>query len=275
MAWRLLDFQHTNIFENMAIDETVFFETVRNGGKPTIRFYASRPAAVTIGFFQDVRKELNLEKCRERHMDVVRRITGGQAVFHIGEITYSVSASGEERIFPPDVSGAHQVISRCLSRGLSRLGIRAMLAEKGRQVRNGERNANCFASPSRNELLVGGRKICGSAQVRTRGGFLQHGLMFLDFHAEETIELIMPAAVPAELETLKRSVTSVNQELGRSVSESEIISALKQGFMDELGIALQPEGLTTAEIQRKDELIKKYRNIRWNMDRKDDFKAVE
>jgi len=100
MLWRLLNFQIYDIFENMAIDESIFHETIKNKKPPTIRFYSSHPAAVSIGYFQDIRKEVNIEKCRKAGVDVVRRITGGKAVFHSDEITYSIVAGDQEKPDP-------------------------------------------------------------------------------------------------------------------------------------------------------------------------------
>ena len=132
MAWRLLDFQNRNIFENMAIDESIFHETIKNRKHPTIRFYGSHPAAVSIGYFQDARTEVNIEKCHSAGVDVVRRITGGKAVFHFNEITYCIVAGDQEKIFPSDISGTYRVISKCIARGLTYSGIKANLAEGGR-----------------------------------------------------------------------------------------------------------------------------------------------
>ena len=81
MAWRVLDFQRYNAFENMAIDEAIFRETIKNKKPPTIRFYGWRPAAVSIGYFQDIKKEVNVEKCRADGVDIVRQTQWGKGRF--------------------------------------------------------------------------------------------------------------------------------------------------------------------------------------------------
>ena len=275
MAWRLLDFQYRNIFENMAVDEAIFRETIKNKKYPTIRFYGSNPAAVSIGYFQDAKKELNIEKCRDEGIDIARRITGGKAVFHCNEITYCVVAGKYEKIFPVDISGTYQVISKCIARGLSDLGIGADLAEDGRIQAEAEMKSCCFSVPSKNELLVGGRKICGSAQVRRREGFLQHGLLLLDFNPERTAEFLLPARTPEQLKKLRQSVTAVNDELASPVDELEICSRLRRSFVRELGIDLKEGALTPAEETLKNELMKKYTDVNWNIERKKYFKQVE
>lgn len=271
MAWRLLDFQNRDIFENMAIDESIFHETIKNRKHPTIRFYSSRPAAVSIGYFQDMRKEVNIEKCNRAGVDVVRRITGGKAVFHCNEITYCVVAGDQEKIFPSDISGTYKVISKCLARGLAYLGIRADLAEGGRVGAGEELKSCCFSVTSKNELLVGGRKICGSAQVRRRGGFLQHGSLLLAFDPGETASLLLPARTPEQVEKLREAVTAINEELVSPVDVQEIYLHLKKGVTDELGVDLFKETLMPAEEILKNELMKKYIDVNWNIEREKKF----
>ena len=271
MAWRLLDFQNCNIFENMAIDEAIFHETIKNKKPPTIRFYSSRPVAVSIGYFQDARTEVNIEKCHRAGVDVVRRITGGKAVFHCNEITYCVAAGDQEKIFPSDISGTYKVISKCIARGLAYLGIRADLAEDGRIGAGEELKSCCFSVPSKNELLVEERKICGSAQVRRRGGFLQHGSLLLAFDPGEIASLLLPARTPEQVEKLREAVTAINEELASPGDVQKICLQLKRGFTDELGIKLAEETLTPAEEKLKNELMKKYIDVNWNVERKKIF----
>jgi lipoyl(octanoyl) transferase len=275
MAWRLLDFQYRNIFENMAVDEAIFHETIKNKKHPTIRFYGSNPAAVSIGYFQDAKRELNIEKCRGAGIDIARRITGGKAVFHCNEITYCVVAGKYEKVFPADIQGTYQVISKCIARGLSDLGIEAVLAEDGRARAEEEMKSCCFSVPSKNELLVGGRKICGSAQVRRREGFLQHGLLLLDFNPERTAGFLLPEQTSGQSKKLSQSVTAVNNELASPVDEREICSRLKRSFIKELDIDMEEGILTPAEETLKNELMKKYTDVNWNIERKKYFKQDE
>lgn len=271
MAWRLLDFQKHTIFENMAIDEAILRETTNNNQQPTIRFYASTPAAVTIGYFQDAEKELNTERCNAEKIDIARRITGGRAVFHVDEMTYAITAAHHEQTFPSDILGTYKLISRCLARGLHHLGINACLAEEGRGFKHEDTNTCCFSTSLKNELLVNGRKICGSAQVRKRGGFLQHGLMLLDFNPERTAGILLQNVTPEQTTKLSRSITSVNKELAVPVNEKDLCSALKQAFIEELGINLEEGELTPEEEKLKNDLMKKYTDTDWNIKRKKYF----
>jgi lipoyl(octanoyl) transferase len=269
MTWRLLSYRICNIFENMAIDEAIFQETIKNKKAPTIRFYGSYPAAVTIGYFQDIRKEVNIEKCRMANVDVVRRITGGKAVFHFDEITYCVVAGDWEKLFPLNIMGTYEIISQCIARGLIFLGIKADLAKTERMTSDEEIKSFCFSTPSKSELLVKGRKICGSAQVRRKGGFLQHGSLLLAFDVEKTASLLLPEHNSYYCKTLKKSVTAIDEEGISPVKTQDICLALKNGFIQKLGIKLSEDKLTPAEENLKNELLKKYNSTNWNMDRKE------
>ena len=268
MAWRFLDFQRYNAFENMAIDEAIFRETIRNKKPPTIRFYGWQPAAVSIGYFQNIEKEINIEKCHAAGVDIVRRISGGKAVFHCAEVTYSVVACNKEESFPADISGTYKIISKCLARGLAGLGIEAVLAETGRTLHDADFKACCFSVPSSNELLVSGRKICGSAQIRASSGFLQHGSVLMDFDPVKTASFLLPGRTDEQLQKLRESVAAVNEEIGKPVDEKEICTSLKKGFTGVLGREIIEETLTSAEEELAGNLIQKYADSSWNVDRK-------
>lgn len=268
MSWRVLDFQQHNAFANMAIDEAIFRETISNKKPPTIRFYGWRPAAVSIGYFQDIEKEVNIEKCRMDGVDIVRRISGGKAVAHFDEVTYSVIACDKEELFPADILGTYKIISHCIARGLAYLGIEAHLAETGRNLDDADFKACCFSVPSRNELLVSERKICGSAQFRANSGFLQHGSLLINFDPAKTGAYLLPGRTCTQLQKLKESVAAINEEVAQPVDEAAVCSSLKKGFTDVLKVKLIEDTLTTAEEDLMRKLIKKYSDARWNLDRK-------
>ena len=267
MTWRFLNYQQYNAFENMAIDEAIFRETIKNKKNPTIRFYGWRPAAVSIGYFQDPQSELNLEQCGNMGVDIVRRLTGGKAVFHNDELTYSVVAESQENSFPANILGTYKVISDCLVQGLAYLGIKASLAKACRATKDLDLRAFCFSIPSRNELLVAGRKICGSAQMRTKGGFLQHGSLFLTFDPLKALSVILPSGTPEHLAKLSKTVAAINELIDNPIETNDICHALKKGFADVLGVQIVEEPLTPEEIKLKNDLIKKYKDLNWNIER--------
>lgn len=268
MAWRLISHNVSSIFESMAIDEAIFIDTARNKKPPTIRFYGTYPAAISIGYFQEL-ADINTQKCREEGIDIVRRITGGKAVFHFNEITYCVVASSNENTFPNSIAGTYEIISQCIVRSLSFLGIEAYLAESGRTPAHQDLGACCFSTPSKSELLVDGRKICGSAQTRKREGFLQHGSLLTSFDACRTAALFSSSSALAKSDDLNNSVTAIDEQMKTPVDVKDICEKVKMGFISELGIDLAGGELTTTEKKLKNDLLKKYKSNYWNMERKE------
>ncbi len=266
--WRLLTYQSNSAFENMAVDEAVFRETIENEKQPTLRFYGWRQPSVSIGYFQELAHEINFSRCRLSGVDIVRRMTGGKAVYHRDEITYSLTAANSEKQFPDDIIRTYEIISLCLARGLSLMGIRAHLAEAGAPGGKSDRTACCFSIPSGKELLVAGRKICGSAQIRTHGGFLQHGSLLMTFDPVETAALLLSAQTPEPAEKLSHSVAAVNELIPSPVDAETLCTVLQKGFSDELGIELSHGLLTPAEKTLSRQLIKKYQSDAWNWERK-------
>jgi lipoate-protein ligase A len=265
MTWRFINYQRYNAFENMAIDESIFRETIKDKKKPTIRFYGWRPAAVSIGYFQHPQTEVDIAQCSNMGVDIVRRLTGGRAVFHSDEITYSVVADAQEKSFPANILGTYKVISDCLVQGLAYLGIKANLATVCRAANAMDMKSCCFSIASRNELLVAGRKICGSAQMRTKGGFLQHGSLLLTFDPVKALSVILPSCTPQQLAELSKAVAAINEEITSPLEPKEIIESLKKGFTDILGVEIVEEPLTPGEILLKNELIEKYEDLNWKI----------
>ncbi|MEE9912167.1 MAG: lipoate--protein ligase family protein [Deltaproteobacteria bacterium] len=267
MTWRLLNYRPRSAFENMAIDEAIFRETVKKKKHPTLRFFGWYPAAVSIGYFQELENEINFNRCRQSGVDIVRRLTGGKAVYHSDEITYSLAAGKSEKLFPDGIAETYAIISRCLARGLSLLGISAELA-KANPGKKQTLTSRCFSIPSGNELVVEGQKICGSAQMRTHEGFLQHGSLLMTFDSKETAALILSPHTPEPAEKLRCSVAAVNEVIPSPISAEVLCSMLQKGFIDELGISLAEGSLTPDEKTLSDQLIDKYKSDVWNWERK-------
>jgi lipoate-protein ligase A len=252
--------------ENMAIDEAIFRVYLRRKKLPTLRFYGWRQPTLSIGHFQDYEKEVDSAACRKFGVEVVRRPTGGKAVLHERELTYAVVAGADTSLFPADILASYRVISACIARGLSMIGIRAKLTADGRQAPEGTLRSSCFSFPSRYELLVEGRKICGSAQMRSHGVFLQHGSLLLDFDPSRTCAVMLPHRDAAGYAAqLRNAVTSVGEQAGPVVQAEELCRHLKAGFEEALGIGLAEGRLTAEEAELRDKLIaKKYVTEEWN-----------
>lgn len=252
----------------MAADEAIFLQSRDRTSPPTIRFYTWLAPAVSIGYFQQIDRDIDLSACRKRSVDIVRRPTGGKAVFHEHDLTYAVVGREQRDEFPADILGTYRTISRCLIRGLFELGIEARMAEDGRKLPEMPASASCFSAPSRYELLVKGRKICGSAQVRSHGAFLQHGSLLLDFDLRQTSEILLPHqdGRDRQIMHLRKSVTSLREQ-GVSFPDMETLCRImKAGFEAVLGVRLEEGALTPAEEALKGRLLRdKYTNDQWNL----------
>ena len=162
---------------NMAIDEAILAEVESGRSPPTLRVYGWSPACISLGHFQRAEQELDLERVRALGYEVVNRPTGGRAVLHIDELTYSLIASPESEPWCATQALSYRTISQAVARALAEEGFGVSLdrcypVEKPQDLRA---MTPCFSSTARSEVVWGDRKLVGSAQRRVRGAFLQHG----------------------------------------------------------------------------------------------------
>ena len=234
--WRFIDSGPAPAVQNMAVDEGLLREAVTPGALPVLRFYTWSPAAVSLGRFQDKERAVNAEACRQRGFDIVQRITGGRAVLHCDELTYSIIARSDSALFPNDILGTYRVIAAGLLAGLRELGIAAeMVSRSGRHagmVKSVSQEPACFSSPSWYEILVKGRKIIGSAQRRVGGAFLQHGSILIGYDHALEAEVIPGGG-------MQDAVTCIRAEMGREVGPGEVKRAFREGFAQALGMKFQ------------------------------------
>jgi lipoate-protein ligase A len=213
---------------NMQRDRQLLDEAEQKAeARSFLRFYRWDLPTVSIGHHQQPERAADVVYCAANHIPVVRRPTGGRAVLHDCELTYAV-VSNDGRFFPLDsLDKTYLVIARALQTGLSRLGICSDLAA-GRGIVGLTRidvKHPCFASASRHELLVRGRKIVGSAQRRLKRSFLQHGSIPLQLNLP-----VMAGALGVSEQLIAASTISVSEATGRIVTFEELAAALKAGF---------------------------------------------
>ena len=248
MKWRVIPYSEQNAHLNMAIDEAVM-EQVKDGGMPTIRFYGWSPSAVSIGCFQDLEDEIDLEKCRELKVDFVRRRTGGGAVYHDldGEVTYSVI--GKEENFPKNIIESYKLICGWLQKGLEELGLKTDFKPI-------------------NDICLNEKKISGNAQTRRQKVLLQHGTVLYDVDVKKMFSLLK---VPNEkirdkmITAVEERVTSLKQQLGKDVSFTDAQNALMKGFATAFGAEFVVSILSQEEQQRAEIIEReKYTAEHWN-----------
>lgn len=248
MIWRLLPFEHQRAAMNMAIDEAVCEGVAKRRSPPTIRFYGWTPSAVSIGCFQNVLDEVNVEECCRQGVDLVRRRTGGGTVFHdrAGEITYSVIAPEPE--MGRDILASYRRVCGWVIDALSDQGITAEF------------------SPI-NDIIVKGRKVSGCAQTRRGGVFLQHGTVLHSLDAGRMFALLRvdrEKLAQKGLGSAEERVTSVSELCG--CTRDELLSSLRQAFLR--GKEHFSGDLTSCERDRAVELARsRYGDRGWTFSR--------
>ena len=254
----------------MAIDEAIFLSCQQGKSLPTIRLYGWTPPAVSLGYFQKAENAINFEACKRRGVDVVKRLSGGRAVLHDKELTYSLICPEGTPPFGKTILETYKTISMCLISALKNLNLDVKWVtskEKHSSFRHlNDKTVSCFSSPSWYEITVEGKKICGSAQKRGGGTWLQHGAILLEHDVEMLVEVLKSGKSKQEfMDEICSSTTSINNHLGKKIDFYELKALVLKGFEANLGISLKRGNLTDYEYQLKNQLLKeKYQNKEWN-----------
>jgi lipoate-protein ligase A len=170
--------------------------------------------------------------------------------------------------FTNDILGTYKIINQCIVNGLHQINIKAHMAEETRSANADALETFCFSVPSRYELLVCGKKICGSAQVRSHGSFLQHGSLMMAFDPVKTQAVLLPHRDKAkQIEVLTQSATAIMDQTQEAMDISIICRALKEAFEETMHVSFTEADLTTEEKKLKKQLLNKYRDLQWNMDK--------
>ncbi len=272
-AWRLLHDQPSSAAWNMATDEAMLISCTGKAGRPTLRFYGWNPPAVSIGYFQRLATEIDQEVCQKLGIDIIRRLTGGRAVLHEQELTYSLVVREDEPYIPATVTESYRFFSRAIVAGLTRLGVAAEMKSPEMQKRKPlpHASAACFDAPSHYEITVAGRKLVGSAQVRRDGVLLQHGSILLSLQPERAAAVLHSAQSDCG-EILARQLTEkavgLDEILGRPIDPAAVADAIRAGFEEQCNLRFQTGVWTESELSCIDELVKqKYGVKAWNFRR--------
>lgn len=264
-TWRLLITPPLDGATNMAIDEAILYALAAGHGQPTLRFYEWTPPCLSLGYNQHY-TEVDETACRSLGYTWVRRATGGRAILHTDELTYSIVTRRDDPRVKGDIVESYRALSRGLLAGLNLLGVPALQA-KGDRPRNPNQGAACFDTPSHYEVTLNGKKLVGSAQVRRKGMVLQHGTLPLRGDITRIFEVL--ALSPGEKERLGQQLlaraTTLETELGVGASFREAAEALAQGFGQALHLQFEPGELTKEEQALADRLrTEQYANEAWN-----------
>lgn len=274
-TWRFIDSGNASPSFNMALDEALLDWHSEGKIPPTIRFYGWNPPTLSIGYFQQVHKEINLDEVKKQGLGFVRRPTGGRGVLHEHELTYSVIVSEEHPNMPATVTEAYRVISEGILRGFQHLGLEAYFSipksEAEKNDLKNPRSAVCFDAPSWYELVVEGKKVAGSAQTRQKGVILQHGSILLDINEEKLFSLFHYSndRVKERMKNaFKQKAVAINSMVDKPVTIDQAKEAFYKGFEEGLSIQLQPYELSESEMNYVENIMKnRYSNDEWNYKR--------
>jgi lipoyl(octanoyl) transferase len=272
--WRLLDTGPADGFTNMAVDEALLEVFVAEGAPTTVRFYSWSPPALSLGYAQSIEREIDLRQCTSLGIDVVRRPTGGRAVLHDHEVTYSLVISANDPRVTAGILAAYLTISQALIRGLSYLGITAELLplRRGVPLPSDKASPVCFATPSSYEVAVGGRKIIGSAQRRAHDVIMQHGSIPLSWDLEKMRavfgRLSLDRGSAQKERDYRLPMTSLQEVGGRAYDYAEVVGALARGIAETWEVDLLPGQFAAAERHLSTHLCTtKYRSQAWTWHR--------
>ncbi len=250
---RFLDLEVNDAYTNMAIDEALTKSKGEGKAPDTLRFYRWSPSAVTLGYFQSVEDEVDLNAMKRYGVDLNRRISGGGAVLNSaeGEITYSiVMDEGDPRV-STDPTESYRYLCHGIIEGLANLGIDADFKPI-------------------NDIIVGSKKVSGNAQIRRYGAVLHHGTILVDFDASQMFSVLKIGDVKISDKLIKEAherVTSIREVLDRRVSFEEVRAALEKGFEKALGVELVRGELTPQENEYMKGFREKYASHEWRFRR--------
>jgi lipoyl(octanoyl) transferase len=251
---------------NMAIDEAVLIHHLRGDAPPTLRVFRWSRPSISLGRFQHVEREIEAKRCDELGVALVRRPTGGRAVYHRDEFTYSI-VIGKRYGVPAGVVAAYAYLAQGILAAMSSLGIQAELSDERVSKHP---SAACFASSTQADLTSGGYKLVGSAQVWREDALLQQGSLPLDDRAAEFFSMLrFPNDESRENDlALYREKTQPLHAFAPQAAWDDVAHAFRSGFSAALGVEFAPGELSASEWMLARQLAEeKYSKLEWRKER--------
>lgn len=255
---------------NMAVDSAIAQAVGADCQPATLRLYGWKPHCLSLGYGQRAR-EADAEALRRRGWELVRRPTGGKAILHGDELTYSLCLPLDHPLASGDIVESYRRLSAGLLRALDMLGLPALANPAQERARSEASGPVCFVQPSHYEILVDGRKLIGSAQLRRKGVMLQHGTIPIRGDVARICDVLSFEAETERntqrLRTRERALT-LAQALDRAPAWHEVADALKAGFVAAFGLDMQPGELSAEEDAEAEALVQdKFGNAGWTAKR--------
>ncbi len=265
-TYRFINTEPLNAALNMAIDEAILTHYLQGRVPPTLRIFRWTQTSITLGRFQNVEREIEQERCQQQGVALVRRPTGGRAVYHRDEFTYSLVIGKRENV-PSGVVAAYAYLAQGLQAALQQLGIASELSEE--HVSKNP-SAACFASSTQADLTAHGFKLIGSAQVWKDDALLQQGSLPLDDRSSEFFSFLRFPSETARAEALAlyQTKTTPLHTFNSALTREQVGTAFVMGFENALHTQFVQEELSTSEWDMAQQLVKeKYNNLIWMKER--------
>lgn len=247
-TWGFLDSGFHDAATNMAIDETLLNWHSEGKIPPIIRFYGWERPSLSIGHFQDEQKTINFDQVRQHNCHFVRRLTGGSAVLHDHEVTYSIIVNEKHEKIPHNIDEAYYVLADGLLKSYQKLGIDATFARPTQEL-NHQRSAVCFETPAIYEILANNKKISGNAQTRKKGVLLQHGSLPISYDTNMLFDLFKFPNVKVRNNQQNKfldKATSIQDQIKKQLKYDDLVPVFLDGFKESLHIETESFQLSHA-----------------------------
>ncbi len=257
--WGFLSTGYQNAAINMALDEMLLYWHKNGDIPPTLRFYGWTSPSLSVGRFQKVERQIDFEAIRRYQCDFVRRLTGGSAVLHDDELTYSIVVTEDHPNIPHTVREAYHVLTKGIMEGYRNLGIKAEYAYPTRRITKKDRSSVCFEQVTYYEMVIDGKKLSGNAQTRKDGVLLQHGSIPMSIDEQMLFDLFLFPS--AKIKEEKRAAFSnkaiaINEIKNKKHTYEMLADAFYRGFQTGLNVKLVPITLTGAQWDKVHQLAK-------------------
>lgn len=267
-TWGFIDTKHLDAATNMALDECMINWLKAGDIPPTIRFYGWETPTLSIGKNQRVSRSIDLDALSSYGFEFVRRLTGGSAVLHDDELTYSLVVNEDHPNIPESVTQAYYILAKGVLEGYRALGIDADFAIPKREIRK-ERTAVCFEKSAFYEMVVDGKKISGNAQTRQKGILMQHGSIPMSMDEEALFDLFnfrTERMRERQRNSFRDKAISINDITNKKHTYDMLKAAFYEGFQKGLNITLKPISFTNHQWEEVNLLKReKYSEDEWNL----------
>ena len=259
-VWRLIDSGNCTAAYNMALDEALALSVRKGTAPPSLRLYGWAGPSVSLGRFQKI-SDIDIEYCRSRTIPVVRRPTGGMAILHDTELTYSFSVRTDRPPFSKGLIESYKSIGSTLTHALRRCGLEAEAREERERGMVLAGSPLCFQSSSYGEILIDNKKIVGAAQKRWPDGLLQQGSVPY-YYNEEMMQRIFRISRDIDLNRCMTGLKVVMPDLGADSFKDSLVRAFEDIFSIRFERSRPSEEELALALQLQEE---KYLQDSWNL----------